>query len=187
MTQAKTISPAEMGWAVPRLSVALGSDSFLPSEVLAVRAEARAFGDDVLRPIAHELNTTPETRDGFRHDVFDAIAEAGFYRTPFAADVGGLGLEFPTLATMTVLEELAYYSPGIASAMYDAQVLLVGGVLNGAGGMLRETYLPRLIRGEFVGSFATSEPGASTDLSVNSIRTMATSSRSFLTFSAASS
>jgi len=31
------------------------------------------------------------------------------------------------------------------------------------GGSLRAQYLPALVRGEFVGSFATSEPGASTD------------------------
>jgi alkylation response protein AidB-like acyl-CoA dehydrogenase len=164
---------AESHWAVPRQSEAFHSDSLLPAETVAVRTRARAFADDVLRPLAHELNTTAEHRDGFRHDVFRAIADAGLYRVPFAKDVGGDGLEFPTLAAITVLEELAYYTPGVASAMYDAQVLLVGKVLDGAGGALRETYLPRLVRGEFVGSFATSEPEASTDLSVASIRTLA--------------
>jgi alkylation response protein AidB-like acyl-CoA dehydrogenase len=165
---------AEIGWQAPRQSVSLGSDSLLPAETVAVRTEARAFADDVLRPLAHELNTTPERRDGFRHDVFRAIAQAGLYRVPFAADVGGRSLEFPTLATMTVLEEIAYYAPGVASAMYDAQVLLVGKVLDAAGGALRQRYLPRLVRGELVGCFATSEPEASTDLSVDSIQTIAT-------------
>lgn len=160
-------------WAVPRLSERLHADTLLSAETVAVRTQARAFADDVLSPLAHELNTTPEHRDGFRYDVFHAIAEAGLYRVPFAKDVGGDGLEFPTLAAIMVLEELAYYTPGVASAMYDAQVLLVGKVLDGAGGVLRETYLPRLIRGEFVGSFATSEPEASTDLSVGSIATVA--------------
>ena len=164
---------AESQWAVPRQSEKLHADSLLPGETLAVRAQARRFADDVLRPLAHALNTTPEARGGFRHDVFKAIADAGLYRVPFTRDVGGDGLEFPTLAAITVLEELAYYTPGVASAMYDAQALLVGKVLDGAGAVLRETYLPRLIRGEFVGSFATSEPEASTDLSANAITTTA--------------
>lgn len=164
---------AQGGWATPRLAVALGADSLLPEETVRVRDQARAFADDVLRPLAHELNTTPERRDGFRHDVFQAIASAGLYRVPFARDVGGDGLEFPTLGAITVLEEIAYYAPGIASAMYDAQALLVGTVLDAAGGALRATYLPRLIRGEFVGCFATSEPEASTDLSLRSIGTVA--------------
>jgi alkylation response protein AidB-like acyl-CoA dehydrogenase len=160
-------------WAVRRQADSLFSDALLPGETVSVRQDARSFADDILRPIAHELNCRPETRDGFRHDVFEAIARAGLYAIPFAADVGGRGLEFPTLATMTVLEELGYYSPGIASAMYDAQAILVGKTLDNAGGALRARYLPRLVRGEFVASFATSEPGASTDLSVNSVETTA--------------
>jgi alkylation response protein AidB-like acyl-CoA dehydrogenase len=167
-------SLATAEWAVPRQSEVLVSDTLLPDETLAVRAEARQFADDTLRPVAHELNTTPERRDGFRRDIFRAIANAGLFAVPFAKDVGGRGLEFPTLGMMSVLEELAYYTPGIASSMYDAHVLLFGKVLDTEGGLLRSTYLPRLIKGDFVGSFATSEPDTSTDLSVGSIKTIGT-------------
>jgi len=160
-------------WAVRRQADSLSSDAMLPGEIVAIRREARDFADDILRPIAHELNCRPETRDGFRHDVFAAIARAGLYAIPFAEDVGGRGLEFPTLATLTVVEELGYYSAGVASAMYDAQAILVGKTLDMAGGTLRARYLPRLVRGEFVASFATSEPDASTDLSVGSVQTVA--------------
>jgi len=161
-------------WAVKRQSDSLGSSLLLPEETIAVRREARAFADEVLRPIAHQLNTTPESRDGFRHDVFQAIARAGLYGVPFGRDVGGRGLEFPTLATLVVVEELGYYSAGVASSLYDAQAILVGKTLDMAGGSLRAQYLPALVRGEFVGSFATSEPGASTDLSLQSVQTVAT-------------
>ena len=164
---------AAQDWVVPRRTLVPALDVLLPDESVAVRTDARAFADKILAPLAHDLNTVPERRDGFRHDVFRAIADAGLYAVPFAADVGGRGLEFPTLATMTVLEEIAYFSPGVASAMYDAQILLAGTVLDAAGGALRDTYLPQIVRGEFVASFATSEPEASTDLSVGSIRTVA--------------
>jgi alkylation response protein AidB-like acyl-CoA dehydrogenase len=167
-----TQDPPATPWAVRRRADGLTPDGLLPEEIQAVRKEARAFADDVLRPAAHQLNTTPEARDGFRHDIFQAIARAGLYGIPFPEDVGGRGLAFPTLATLTVLEELGYYSAGVASAMYDAQAILVGKTLDMAGGALRAQYLPRLVRGEFVGAFATSEPDASTDLSVDSIRTL---------------
>ena len=160
-------------WIVPRRAAVRGLDHLIPEEIVAVRTEARAFCDRVLAPLAHELNTTPERRDGFRHDIFRAIADAGLYTVPFAADVGGRGLTHPTLATITVLEELAYYTPGLASAMYDAQILLAAKVIDGAGGALRAAYLPQIVKGEFVASFATSEPEASTDLSVASIQTIA--------------
>jgi alkylation response protein AidB-like acyl-CoA dehydrogenase len=151
----------------------LFKDLFLPEETIQVRKEVRCFADDVLRPAAHALNTTQESSAAFPHKLFKAMGAAGLYRIPFAADVGGRGLEFPTLATVTVLEELGYYSPGLASALYDGQAILVGQTLNRAGSFLRSTYLPRLVRGEFIGSFATSEPEASTDLSPQNMSTVA--------------
>jgi alkylation response protein AidB-like acyl-CoA dehydrogenase len=157
-----------------RKSDALFSDALIPGEALSIRQEVRQFADDVVRPVAHRLNTTPESRENFPHALFEAMARAGLYAIPFASDVGGRGLEFPTLATMLVMEELAYYSPSLASALYDGQAILVGQTLDRAGGSLRERYLPRLVRGEFVGSFATSEPEASTDLSAANMRTQAT-------------
>lgn len=151
----------------------LFNDIFLPGETLRIRKEVREFADDVIRPVAHQLNTTPESKDTFARKEFDAMARAGLFEIPFPADVGGRGLEFPTIAIMTVLEELGYYSPSLASAFYDGQAILVGTTLNNAQASIREKYLPKLVRGEFVGCFATSEPGASTDLSAKSVETIA--------------
>jgi alkylation response protein AidB-like acyl-CoA dehydrogenase len=152
----------------------LYSDIFMPAETIAIRREARQFAEDVIRPIAYVLNTTPETRDTFPRALYDALAKEGLYRIPYPADVGGRGLEFPTLATLTVLEELAYFSPSAASALYDAQAILFGKTLEHAPGPLRERYLPKLVRGELIGAFATSEPAASTDLSPEAMQTTAT-------------
>lgn len=156
-----------------RRAETLSADAWLPEETRRIRGEVREFAQDVIRPVAHKLNTTPESKDAFPHEQFDAMARAGLYEIPYPADVGGRGLEFPTLATMTVLEELGYYSRGLASALYDGQAILVGKTLDKAQPALRQKYLPALIRGEFVGSFATSEPEASTDLSVASMQTVA--------------
>lgn len=157
----------------PRRADVLFQDAWLPSEITEVRQEARQFAEDVLRPAAHKLNTTPESRDSFPRSEFEAMARAGLYEIPYPSDVGGRGLRHPTLATATVLEEIAYFSRGFASALYDGQAILVGQTLNGAQPELRQKYLPALIRGEFVGCFATSEPEASTDLSVQSLQTTA--------------
>lgn len=158
---------------VERRATRIANDLLLPEETRKIRAEARRFAADVIRPVAHELNCTPEARDGFRFDLFKAIADAGLYRVPYPTDVGGLGLEYPMLATLTVIEELGYYSPGLASAMYDGQAILVGKSLDNAGGAARTKWLPGIVRGEYVASFATSEPEASTDLSAKSLRTTA--------------
>lgn len=159
---------------ITRRADSLYSDIWMPDETVRIRKEARAFADDVLRPMAYALNTTAERRDGFPRAAFEAIGAAGLYTIPFSADVGGRGLEFPTLATMTVAEELGYYAPGTASALYDGQAILCGKTLERAPESLRSRYLPRLARGELVGAFATSEPDASTDLSPAMMRTIAT-------------
>ena len=156
-----------------RRADALHHDVWLPPETRRVRQEVREFAEAVLRPVAHRLNNTPESVESFPHDIFRQMAEAGLYRIPFAADVGGRGLEFPTLATMVTLEELAYFSPGLTSALYDGQAILVGKTLERAQEPLRSRYLSALVRGEFVGSFATSEPEASTDLSAAAMQTVA--------------
>src|SRR4051812_28519037 len=91
-------------------------DLHLSHANIQVRNKARAFAQDALAPIAYRLNTTPESCTSFPVDVFHSMTKAGLYRIPFPADVGGDGLRFPTLATLIVLEEIAYYSPGVASA-----------------------------------------------------------------------
>jgi alkylation response protein AidB-like acyl-CoA dehydrogenase len=157
-----------------RYSDTLFCDALLPEETKTIRAEARAAAETILRPVAHRLNTTPESADSFPRECFEKMADAGLYQIPFPAAFGGRGLKFPMLATLCVMEELAYFSPGVASALYDAQALLVGKTLEANPGALRDLWLPKLIRGEFIGSFATSEPAASTDLSTTSIQTLAT-------------
>jgi alkylation response protein AidB-like acyl-CoA dehydrogenase len=157
-----------------RTSTALSDDLLLPGEIVEIRAEAREFAERVLRPRATELNNATESKAAFPRDIHEAIADAGLYAVPFATDVGGRGLQYPMLAAATVAEELAYFTPGAASALYDGQVLLVGRTLDGAPPHIRGEFLPRLISGEIVGSFATSEPEASTDLSAAAMRTRAT-------------
>ena len=107
----------------------LFQDVWLPEETKKLRVEARQFAEDVLRPVAHELNTTPESVDIFPRKQFDALARSGLYQVPFPSDVGGRGLEFPVLGTLTVIEELGYFVPGFASALYDGQAILVGKTL----------------------------------------------------------
>lgn len=159
---------------LPRISPSLSDDLLLPEETVQVRREAREFAEKALRPRATELNDASELRGNFPRDIHEAIAQAGLYGIPFGSDIGGRGLQYPMLAAATVAEELAYFAPGAASALYDGQALLVGRTLDSAPAHIRGEFLPRLIRGEIVGSFATSEPDASTDLSVESMRTRAT-------------
>ena len=156
-----------------RTSTRLFDDCLPPRETVKIRDEARLFAERVLAPRAAELNSAEESSAVFPRDISRHMADAGLYAIPFSADVGGRALQYPMLGAATVLEELAYFTPAIASALFDAQALLVGRTLDGAPASIRHEFLPRLVRGKIVGSFATSEPDASTDLSAAAMRTTA--------------
>ena len=156
-----------------RLTDTMYDDIWLPAETIAVRNKVREFADTVLRPIAHELNNTPEDVNKFPWQLVKQMGEAGLFAIPFEKKYGGAGLEFPTLATMVMLEEIAYISSGVAAALIDVQLILFGNTLKHAQESVKERIFPQLISGELVGSFATSEPAASTDLSVRALQTEA--------------
>lgn len=152
----------------------LYSDVWLPEETLEIRHQVRAFAEEHIRPVAHELNNTPESVDAFPHALVAKIAAAGLFAIPYGANNDGAGLKYPTLATMVMLEEIAYLSSGLAAAIFDVQLILFGHTLENASEEVRETLFPKLISGEIIGAFATSEPAASTDLSLNALQTQAT-------------
>lgn len=157
-----------------RLTDTMYDDLWLPAETIAVRTKVRAFADNVLRPIAHQLNNTPEDVNKFPWQLVKQMAEAGLFAIPFEKKYGGAGLEFSTLATMVMLEEIAYVSSGVAAALIDVQLILFGNTLNNAQESIKQKLFPQLIAGDILGSFATSEPAASTDLSVRALQTIAT-------------
>lgn len=156
-----------------RMADRVYDDLWLPEETIAVRAKVREFVESVLRPVAHALNNTPENVATFPWELVRQMGEAGLFRIPFGKQCGGDGLEYPTLATMVMLEEIAYVSSGLAAALIDVQLILFGHTLEHAQPVVQKALFPKLCSGDIVGAFATSEPAASTDLSVKALQTQA--------------
>lgn len=156
-----------------RYQDSLYHDFGTPEEVRAVRAEVRRFADEFVAPAAHSIGHTEESVEAFPRELMAKMAGAGLFAIPFAADVGGRGLKYPAAATATMIEELAYHSNSVA-AIVDVHCILAGNALRQGSSYIKERYLKPLIRGEKIGSFATTEPDASTDLSVGAMRTVAT-------------
>lgn len=151
----------------------LYDDIWLPPETLEVRQKVRAFAEQYIRPVAHRLNNTPESLDAFPAELVKQIGAAGLLQLPFTTEDGGAGLQYPTLATMVLLEEFAYLSSGLAAAAIDVQLILFGHTLKNATAEMKAKLFPPMMKGELIGSFATSEPAASTDLSFKSLQTEA--------------
>jgi len=157
----------------PRNEPLLYHDLMSPPEVLEVRAEVREFCELVVAPRARDIGDGVESVEHFPWDVFRAMGTAGLFRIPFAAADGGRGLRHTAAATAAVIEELSYYSSSIG-AIYDVHCILAGHALAQGSDYLKDTYLKPLLAGEVVGSFATTEPEASSDLSISSMVTDAT-------------
>lgn len=157
----------------PRQEPLLYHDLMSPKELLDIRAEVREFAEKVVAPRARQIGDGPESVEHFPHDVFKAMGDAGLFRIPFAREVGGRSLSHPAAATAAVIEELSYYSSSVG-AIYDVHCILAGHALVQGSDYLKANYLKPLLAGEVVGSFATTEPEASSDLSVGSMVTDAT-------------
>lgn len=143
-----------------------------PEEILAIRQEVRRFADEHVAPVAYAIGHTEESVDAFPRELFAKMAQAGLFRIPFAAEVGGRGLRHPATATAVMIEELAYHSNSVA-AIVDVHCILAGGALRHGSDSIKQRYLTPLLKGEKIGSFATTEPDASSDLSVEAMRTIA--------------
>ena len=147
-------------------------DLISPEETIEVKKRLREFAERVVAPVSNRIAQQDESVENFPRDVFDAMAEEGLFKIPFAGTYGGEGLKYPVLATATAIEELAYHSNSIA-AVFDVHCILAGRTLEQGSEELQEEFLRPLIKGEKIGSFATTEPMASTDLSPKALKTKA--------------
>lgn len=158
--------------AVERLADRLFHYTGLPAETHSVRREVRTIADDVVAPVAHRLANQDERDHGFPYEVFDKLGKTGLFRIPFKKDVGGAGLSYRATATATAVEELAYHSNSVA-AIFDVHCILAGNALDQGTAQQRKRWLAPIVDGLVVGAFATSEPGASSDLSPEAVQTVA--------------
>jgi len=71
------------------------------------------------------------------------------------------------------VEDLTYVSDSIA-AIYDVHCILAGHALMYGADFLKQQHLRPMPTGEKIGCLATTEPTASTDLSIRALKPMAT-------------
>lgn len=157
----------------PRMQDKLYHDLILPEETQAIRKKARDFASKKIAPVGYEIAHKEERKESFPSAVFDKLAAEDFFKIPFPQEVGGLGLKYPVCATVVAVEELAYVSDSIA-AIYDVHCILAGHALMYGSDFIKEKYLRPMTVGKRKGCFATTEPTASTDLSLRALKTMAT-------------
>ncbi len=139
-------------------------DFSLTDEQLAFAQSAKQFAQKELRPHAAEWD-----RDAhFPLEVIKQSGDLGFLGLYTNADYGGLGL--PRLDSAIVFEQLAWGDTSVAAYMsiHNMVAWMIGEYGSAA---LCQQYLPKMMSGEWLGSYCLTEPNAGSDAA--SLRTKA--------------
>ena len=132
-------------------------DFRLTDEQVLIRNTVRQFAEKEIAPRAEEIDATDE----FPADIFRRMAELGLLGIPFAEAYGGAGGDY--LSLLLALEEVARVSGSVA-IIFDAHTSLCCEPIYLFGTQAqKQRYLPPLVRGEKIGAFGLTEPGAGSD------------------------
>jgi 3-(methylthio)propanoyl-CoA dehydrogenase len=146
-----------------------GYDHVDADGVYAVLAENARFMEDLVAPLnkvgdeqgsVHNDDGSVTTPEGFK-EAYQAYVDAGWGGVPFPADYGGGG--FPWLVGIAMQEILT--SANMAFSM--CPLLNQGAIdmlLHHASEEHKETYLPKMITGEWTGTMNLTEPHAGSDV-----------------------
>jgi len=171
-TVLRVVDPAPSTPGVERQADRLYHDMLSPEEVQDARLQVREAATRTIAPVAARIANGDERLHGFPRDAFEGMAAEGLFRIPFDRSVGGDGLSHRATCTAVAVEELAYFSNSVA-AIYDVHCILAGNALDQGNDAQRDRWLRPIVAGDIIGSFATSEPGASSDLSPQAVQTIA--------------
>ena len=140
-------------------------DFELSEELIAVRDLAREFAEKEIAPTAAK----DDKEHNFRKDLLLKMGELGFFGSVIPEKYGGSGLGF--LAMVLITEEVARVHSAVRVAI-NMQIGPALALLQFGSEEQKKKWIPPLLRGEFVGCFAITEPDAGSD--VSAIRTAAT-------------
>jgi short/branched chain acyl-CoA dehydrogenase len=129
------------------------------------RSAVREFAQEVVAPESAGY----DEREEFPLDVVRRMGEMGLFGIPFPEEVGGQGADLQTLCL--AIEELARVDSSVAITLEAAVGLGAGPIARFGTDEQKQEWLPRMCRGEILGSFALTEPGGGSDASA--VRTTA--------------
>ena len=114
------------------------------------------FGEKYIKPYEKDI----EMKGKFVKEIFSDLGTHGFIALPFPKEYGGLNKSFTIYAKVAII--LSQYS-GTLAGVLGAHSLATFSILLGGNKEQKEAYLPDLIKGRKIGSFALTEPNAGSD------------------------
>lgn len=140
-------------------------DLELTEDHISFRDEVRQFAEEDVLPVAREI----DEKDLFPDDIIARAGEMGLMGIIVPQEYGGLGLDL--VSYVLAIEELSKVCPAVALTISVNNSLTCFPIMMFGNDDQKERYLPQLASGNWLGSFALTEPGAGTD--AGSISTVA--------------
>ncbi|BBL79851.1 acyl-CoA dehydrogenase [Rubrobacter xylanophilus] len=132
-------------------------DFELSREQWEVREEAARFADEVVAPGAAER----DQNDVYPEEIFEKLAAMGFMGLCVPAEYGGAGKDF--LSYVLAIEELSRADAGVGVTLAVHTSAGTLPILAYGTEEQKRRWVPPLARGERIGCFALTEPGAGSD------------------------
>ncbi len=130
----------------------------LTDEQEQLRATVRQFADEVIDPVADEINARGE----FPADIVRQMGELGLFGIPFDSAYGGMDGDF--LSLCLAIEEIGRVDQSLGITL-EAGVGLGAAPIHEFGTEeQKQRWLPPLCRGEELGAFGLTEPGGGSDV-----------------------
>lgn len=140
-------------WADPFLL-----EEQLTEEEILIRDSARKFAQDRLLPRVTAAYLDESAEPG---TIFAQMGELGLLSATVPTEYGGVGASY--VAYGLVAREIERVDSGYRSMMSVQSSLVIHPILTYGSDEQRRKYLPRLTRGESIGCFGLTEPGAGSD------------------------
>lgn len=123
----------------------------------AIQAEARAFADEEVAPLAREADETGK----FPMQLAGRLAELGYLLGPTPPEYGGRGIDYLSFALIS--EELGRADSSVRGFVSVHAGLVSHCIYDWGTEEQRREFLPRLATGELIGCYCLTEPEAGSD------------------------
>ena len=131
---------------------------------MQLSAEVRLLCDEVRRFIRDEVDPRSrwiEENDAIPEDLFQKAREVGLFGLTIPEEYGGSGLDLA--GKCAIEEEMGKTNYGFATLIGNHTGISTAGIVALGNARQKQKYLPRMATGEWVGSFALTEPQAGSD------------------------
>src|SRR5215467_8748961 len=149
-------------------------DFELTSEQMAVRSMAREWALAEVAPVIQRYDEAHE----FPRELLASLAKTGLLGALVPEEYGGAALDYVSYAL--AVEELNRVDASVGITMWAHNSLCANHIVLFGSPAQRESYLPRLARGEALGAWGLTEPGSGSDAAAMKSRAVRMSDRFML-------